>query len=238
VAAALFDGYLSEIVAERRSGAPLEWMRAKIAEADSFQLFWSSRSMTSATCRSEWEEALSAQRADFVRPLYWEEPFPHSEGLPPPGLAALRFVRLPVPKATVTGNLWATNEPAAADRDPDTRWPASSVEAPSPAFPAPATSTPTQPTSVPPPASRPEDRSVGYGPPPPAPRPAGAGAPALGALTGLVLTVAGLIGGTLPLGVGSGDGGHTTYWLLLVPGLVILLVSVAVIVARAVGRRR
>jgi hypothetical protein len=238
VAEALGDGYLSEIVAERRSGAPLEWMRAKIAEADSFQLFWSSRSMTSATCRSEWEEALSAQRADFVRPLYWEEPFPHSEGLPPPGLAALRFVRLPVPKATVTGNLWATNEPAAADRDPDTRWPASPVEAPSPAFPAPATSTPTQPTSVPPPASRPEDRSVGYGAPPPAPRPAGAGAPALGALTGLVLTVAGLIGGTLPLGVGSGDGGHTTYWLLLVPGVVILLVSVAVIVARAVGRRR
>ena len=106
VAESLGDGYLSEIVAERRSGAPLEWMRAKIAEADSFQLFWSSRSMTSATCRSEWEEALSSQRADFVRPLYWEEPFPHSEGLPPPGLAALRFVRLPVPTATVTGKLW------------------------------------------------------------------------------------------------------------------------------------
>ncbi|HKX65579.1 MAG TPA: CHAT domain-containing protein, partial [Intrasporangium sp.] len=159
VAEALGDGYLSEIVAERRSGAPLEWMRARIAEADSFQLFWSSRSMTSVTCRSEWEAALATARDGFVRPLYWEEPFPRSEGLPPPGLAALRFMRLPVPKATVTGNLWATNEPAAADRDPDTRWLASPVGAPSAAFPAPATSTPSEPTSVPPPASRPEDRS-------------------------------------------------------------------------------
>ena len=57
-------------------------------------------------------------------------------------------------------------------------------------------------------------------------------------VTGLVLTVAGVIGGTLPLGVGAGDGGHTTYWLLLVPGLVLLLVSVAIIVARAMRRRR
>ncbi|HKX68425.1 MAG TPA: hypothetical protein VJN29_14500, partial [Intrasporangium sp.] len=140
--------------------------------------------------------------------------------------------------ATVTGNLWATDEPAAAERDPDMRWPASPVEAPSPAFPAPATSTRTQPASVPQPASRPEDWSVADDAPPPALRPAGAVGAGLGALTGLVLTVAGLIGGTLPLGLGSGDDEHTTYWLLLVPGLVILLVSVAVIVARAVGRRR
>ncbi|WP_353511302.1 CHAT domain-containing protein [Intrasporangium sp.] len=238
VAEALGDGYLSEIVAERRSGAPLEWMRAKIAEADSFQLFWSSRSMTSATCRNEWEAALSTHRADFVRPLYWEEPFPHSEGLPPPDLAALRFVRLPVPKGTVSGNLWAPSDSAAQEPAQDVYRPVAPAPEPILAPPAPAPSPQTYPpsTPAPPPASwQADSRSA----PPSAAGPARGLAPGLGAVTGLLLTVAGLIGGPwLSLQPGAGPSEHTTYWWLIVPGVLLLVLSVSAIVARMVVRRR
>ena len=238
VAEALGDGYLSEIVAERRSGAPLEWMRAKIAEADSFQLFWSSRSMTSATCRSEWEEALSTHRAEFVRPLYWEEPFPHADDLPPPGLAALRFVRLPVPKGTVSGNLWARAEPTAPEPTQDVHGAVGSAPEPFPASPAPAPPTYTPPASAPPPAVL-HTESPRSAPTPSARAPAGGLGPGLGAVTGLVLTVAGIIGGpwfSAQPGVGPSE--HNTYWWLIIPGILLLVISVSAIVARMVVRRR
>ncbi|HEX5968374.1 MAG TPA: toll/interleukin-1 receptor domain-containing protein, partial [Intrasporangium sp.] len=238
VAEALGDSYLSEIVAERRSGAPLEWMRVKIAEADSFQLFWSSRSMISATCRGEWEEALSTQRADFVRPLYWEEPFPHSEGLPPPGLAALRFVRLPVSTGTVSGDLWARTQPAPPQPAPSAYEPVGPAGAPSTASPAPPPQTQTPPASVQPPPSW-QTESPGYGPTRSARRPAGALGPGLGAVTGLMLTVAGVIGGPwLSLQPGAGPSEHNTYWWLVIIGSVVLVVSVAMLVRRSMVRRR
>lgn len=209
VAEALGDGYLSEIVQERRSGAPHEWMKARIADADSFQLFWSSSSMTSPTCRAEWEEALARSRDGFVHPLYWEEPFPRSEGLPPPGLAALRFVRLPVPRVTVSGDLWAARPapPGPAVADPQEPGPAVGAD---------------QPPSV----------RVEHAPEH-APHTDGSAAlPGLGALAGAALTVVGVVGGPSTSAVPGAPVGHTTYWWVIVVGVVLLLVSVAAALAR------
>ncbi|HJQ70656.1 MAG TPA: protein kinase [Blastocatellia bacterium] len=67
-----------------------------IKEASIFQLFWSSNSMKSPFVRREWEYALSLNRANFIRPVYWEEPFPESreQELPPDALRRLQFHRL------------------------------------------------------------------------------------------------------------------------------------------------
>jgi Tol biopolymer transport system component len=64
-----------------------------IDEADIFQLFWSSNSMTSEYVRREWEHALALGRREFIRPTYWEVPMPHSANplLPPDELAKLHF---------------------------------------------------------------------------------------------------------------------------------------------------
>src|SRR5262249_9712562 len=58
--------------------------------------FWSRNSMTSSFVRSEWEYALSLNRASFIRPVYWEVPMPESPdlGLPPDTLRALHFHRI------------------------------------------------------------------------------------------------------------------------------------------------
>jgi hypothetical protein len=55
----------------------------------------------------------------------------------------------------------------------------------------------------------------------------------------LVLTVAGIIGGpwfSAQPGVGPSE--HNTYWWLIVPGILLLVISVGVIVSRMVVRRR
>ena len=46
--------------------------------------------------RQEWEYALSLNRANFIRPVYWEEPLPElrEQGLPPAALKRLQFHRL------------------------------------------------------------------------------------------------------------------------------------------------
>jgi hypothetical protein len=67
-----------------------------IEEADVFQLFWSRHSMHSPHVRHEWEHALSLGRDQFVRPVFWEEPFPEDAtvGLPPESLQQLHFSSL------------------------------------------------------------------------------------------------------------------------------------------------
>ena len=52
--------------------------------------------MTSSFVRQEWEYALSLNRANFIRPVYWEEPLPEmrEQGLPPAALKRLQFHRL------------------------------------------------------------------------------------------------------------------------------------------------
>jgi hypothetical protein len=64
-----------------------------IEEADVFQLFWSTNSMQSQFVEHEWRHALSLRRSNFVRPTYWEDPFPRDpqRNLPPEELAQLHF---------------------------------------------------------------------------------------------------------------------------------------------------
>jgi hypothetical protein len=65
-----------------------------IEEADVFQLFWSCHSMESQFVRREWEYALGLGRSNFVRPVYWEQPFPRRPDLPTTDLARLHFQHL------------------------------------------------------------------------------------------------------------------------------------------------
>jgi len=64
--------------------------------------------MHSSTCRRQWETALDTGRSGFIRPLYWEQPFPRAAGLPPPSLEGLQFIRVPVwtGAGTATEELW------------------------------------------------------------------------------------------------------------------------------------
>lgn len=87
------DAYLRDL-RYIRTGEP--WsprLREMIFEADVFQLFWSTNSMQSPNVRAEWEYALSLRRHHFIRPIYWEDPFPESRdrGLPPEALRSLHF---------------------------------------------------------------------------------------------------------------------------------------------------
>jgi hypothetical protein len=90
------DEYLRDVVAIRAGQRWRERLPELIAEADVFQLFWSSNSMRSRYCREEWEHALALGRPFFVRPFYWEDPRPEdrANGLPPAALDALQFVKV------------------------------------------------------------------------------------------------------------------------------------------------
>lgn len=90
----------------QRDGAPVAWMLPQIADADVFQLFWSTNSMNSATCEQQWETAMRVTKPDFIRPLYWEQPFPRAPGRPPPELEALHFVRVPGEQRSPVSQLW------------------------------------------------------------------------------------------------------------------------------------
>jgi hypothetical protein len=93
---ALGDRYLQDVLALRSGERWNERLLELIGEADVFQLFWSSNSMRSPFCRQEWERALALRRSSFIRPLYWEDPFPEDSalGLPPKDLRDLHFARV------------------------------------------------------------------------------------------------------------------------------------------------
>jgi uncharacterized protein YegL len=98
LASLLGDSYLRDVT-HLRSGE--DWdgrLLSMIERADVFQLFWSRHAMRSAAVRREWEHACSLNRSHFVRPTYWETPFPEdpTADLPPPYLRALHFQRLPL----------------------------------------------------------------------------------------------------------------------------------------------
>ena len=95
-ARALGDRYLQDVLALRAGEHWQPRLLELIADADVFQLFWSSNSMRSPYCQQEWEHALALGRPLFVRPLYWEDPLPEDMalGLPPAGLRELHFVRV------------------------------------------------------------------------------------------------------------------------------------------------
>ena len=93
-AESLGDEYLRDAT-QLRSGE--QWgqrLAEMIASADIFQLFWSWNALQSPFVRAEWEHALALRRGHFIRPVYWEEPFPSTNDLPPPSLRALHFTRI------------------------------------------------------------------------------------------------------------------------------------------------
>ena len=90
----LGDRYLRDVRDLRAGEVWSEELRGLIARADVFQLFWSWNALSSPFVRQEWEFALGLQRANFVRPVYWEEPLPSRGDLPPEALRRLHFHQL------------------------------------------------------------------------------------------------------------------------------------------------
>jgi hypothetical protein len=151
-ARAIGDQYLQDVLT-LRSGEP--WpsrLLELIEEADVFQLFWSSNSMRSPHCRTEWEHALALRRPTFVRPLYWEDPFPEAPdlGMPPAQLRSLHFAHLPV---TVPSSVPAPRQRGAKPSAPPA-WPSEPPARPS-ARPASASEPPASASEPPASASEP-----------------------------------------------------------------------------------
>jgi uncharacterized repeat protein (TIGR01451 family) len=96
VVEALGDQFLRDVKTLRSGEVWTEQLEQMIRDANIFQLFWSSNSMISAFVKQEWEYALSLNRANFIRPVYWEKRFPEKKpDLPPETLRRLHFHRLP-----------------------------------------------------------------------------------------------------------------------------------------------
>jgi len=59
-----------------------------IDDADVFQLFWSSNALQSHYVLAECRHALALRREGFIRPVYWQDPFPEDlrQDLPPPSI--------------------------------------------------------------------------------------------------------------------------------------------------------
>jgi pSer/pThr/pTyr-binding forkhead associated (FHA) protein len=96
-ARAIGDQYLQDVLALDPGVRWRDELLKLIEDADVFQLFWSNNSMRSVQCRREWEYALALGRPQFIRPLYWEVPFPRAPdlGMPPNALSELHFARIP-----------------------------------------------------------------------------------------------------------------------------------------------
>jgi len=96
VVEALGDQFLRDVKTLRSGEVWSAQLEQMIRDANIFQLFWSSNSMISAFVKQEWEYALSLNRANFIRPVYWEKRFPEKKpDLPPETLRRLHFHRLP-----------------------------------------------------------------------------------------------------------------------------------------------
>ena len=113
------DQYLQDVLALRSGEQWQDRLLEFIEGADVFQLFWSSNSMRSAHCRTEWEHALALNRPRFVCPLYWEEPFPEAPelGMPPKALRGLHFARIPA--ADLPAHVAPPTDQQVSHRPPD-----------------------------------------------------------------------------------------------------------------------
>jgi len=88
------DRYMRDVIDLRAGEVWNSRLAEMIEQADVFQLFWSWNAMGSPFVRAEWEHALEMNRAYFVRPVYWETPFPERGDLPPAELKALHFANV------------------------------------------------------------------------------------------------------------------------------------------------
>ena len=111
--AALGDRYLRDVTDLRSGEKWSERLEDMIRQADLFQLFWSSNSMQSQYVRKEWEYALNLGRLNFVRPTYWEDPFPEDFllQLPPDELRKLHFQRIPDVHQQQRADEYAASDP-------------------------------------------------------------------------------------------------------------------------------
>jgi hypothetical protein len=96
------DSYLRDAVSLRSGERWNDQILEMINRADVFQLFWSWNAMASQFVTKEWEYALSLNRKQFVRPVYWDEPLPEQPGLPPDSLRSLHFQRV-YPRSASSG---------------------------------------------------------------------------------------------------------------------------------------
>ncbi len=122
-----------------------------IAQADVFQLFWSRNSMYAPNVHEECDYAFSLQRPSFVRPVYWEDPFPSDAELPPPALARLHFQRVAFGSSPAShGERVAPLPPPVAPVPvaPRPEPPSASLPPPPPSSPPPSFSSPPSGTSA------------------------------------------------------------------------------------------
>jgi hypothetical protein len=98
---AMGDEYLRDVMRLQSGEVWNDRLMQMIAQAEVFQLFWSTDSIRSPFVRQEWQYALGLNRDSFVRPVYWEEPLPElaALNLPPRELRDLHFHRVPAPRA-------------------------------------------------------------------------------------------------------------------------------------------
>ncbi len=70
--------YLRDMMSIRSGEQWSDALEQLIGRADIFQLFWSSASSASNHVEMEWRHALSlaGKPANFIRPVYWEQPMP------------------------------------------------------------------------------------------------------------------------------------------------------------------
>jgi hypothetical protein len=129
-ARALGDQYLQDVLTLRAGEDWDQRLMELIAEADVFQLFWSSNSMVSRNCRREWERALDLGRQSFVRPVYWEDPLPQAPhlDLPPQTLRELHFAKVPALSVAAAPRRLAAGRASVADLEPSSNGRHASVE--------------------------------------------------------------------------------------------------------------
>jgi len=96
---ALGGEYFIDVMGLRAGENWSDALKAKIDEADAFQLFWSQKSMRSRFVGEEWRHALSLKRDRFIYPAYWETPLPEDKenALPPPEICKSHFHRFDAP---------------------------------------------------------------------------------------------------------------------------------------------
>jgi serine/threonine protein kinase len=97
-AVSLGDRYLRDFVSLRAGERWHQGLLGMITEADIFQLFWSWNSSQSPFVEREWRHALSLGREMFIRPTYWEDPWPD----PPDPLRPIHFQRIDVGTASAS----------------------------------------------------------------------------------------------------------------------------------------
>ena len=95
-ALSLGDRYLIDSFYLRAGELWYEGLLGRIAEAAIFRLFWSWNSSQSPYVEREWRHALSLRREMFIRPTYWEDPWPD----PPESLRPIHFQRIDIGTAS------------------------------------------------------------------------------------------------------------------------------------------